>query len=89
MATNDKQYNVLAMKGWDMTDEQMAELHGIDPSLVGTKQLNEAILMKGHQASMEEYMLKGDSEVTAKTKADKLTTKARKDIHMLYKSKNI
>lgn len=50
--TSSRDYNILALRGGQVTDQEYVETFGLDPALAGTPGLNDAMLEQAYQDNL-------------------------------------
>ena len=78
-----KNYNKMALQGWDVDDMEVVEQFGLDPALAYTPELNDVMLDKMRDENYQGYVQSGMSEAEAKSKADGMRTQASNQIQEL------
>lgn len=73
--TSSRNYNVLALRGGQVSDEEYVETFGLDPSLAHTPKLNDAML----DMAYKDNIAAGVEEA----QANKLRMEAERDIKRL------
>jgi len=81
-----KHYNIFALQGDpDVTDQEVCETLGIDPSLANTPKINDAAIDKMYRENYNGYIEKGMSESDALEMAHQKATAARNQVKNLMK----
>ena len=65
--TSSRNYNIIALRGGSVTDQEYVETFGLDPALAGTPGLNDAMLEKAYNDNIDA----GVEEKTAMAKRSK------------------
>lgn len=81
--SQNKNYNVLALRGVDMDDMEYVEEFGLDPKVAYTPAINDAMLDKMYQQNMEYYRREGFDEKEAVKQADRYRAAAKDTINKL------
>lgn len=77
-------YNIFALQGDNqVSDADVCETLGLDPSLAGTPAINEAAISKMHRMNYDGYIDKGIEPEEALRRADSLANDTRKKIRAL------
>lgn len=64
--TSSPNFNIIALRGGQVTDQEYIETFGLDPALAGTPELNEVML----DTIYKENIARGDDVKTATAKRD-------------------
>ena len=75
-----KHYNIFALQGQEVTDQEVCAGLGLPQSLANTPGLNDAAIKKMHRDNYDGYIQQGMSEGDAMAKADEHASAARKRI---------
>ena len=51
--TSSRNYNIIALRGGSVSDQEYVETFGLDPALAGTPGLNDAMLNKVYQENID------------------------------------
>ena len=81
--SQNKNYNMLALRGLDIDDMDYVEELGIDPKVAYTPAINDAILDKVYQQNLEYYRREGIDEKQAVKQADQFRATAKETINKL------
>lgn len=79
-----KNMNRIAKAGGDITDMEIVEEYGLDPSLAGTEGINDAMLDVVYDKNVAAMIESGMSESKAKADAGRMRAKAK---HLALKGK--
>ncbi len=60
--SSPKDYNVMALRGSGITDQEYVETFGLDPALAGTPALNDVMLNKVMQENIDSGMEEGKAK---------------------------
>lgn len=81
-------YNIFALQGDKTTsDAEVCERLGLDPTLAGTPQINNAAIEKMYEQNVSGFMDKGLSKEEAHSRAAKLANNTKKKIQQLLEGK--
>jgi hypothetical protein len=84
MSTPYTNYNIFALSGDPTTsDMDVCSKLGLDPTLAGTPQINDAAIKKMHEQNYKGYIERGLPEDVAQKQADKAANDARKQVQQL------
>ncbi len=81
--SDKKNYNRLALQGWDVDDMEVVSQYGLDPQLAYTPRLNDVLLEKAYKDNIKGYIGMGYSEGKAKAEAGRSKAQAMNEIKML------
>lgn len=77
-------HNIFALQGdSDVSDAEVCEMLGLDPSLAGTPAINEAAISKMHRKNYDGYIDRGMDPHEALQRADSLAEATRRKIRSL------
>ena len=82
-----KNYNRMALQGWDVDDMEVVQQFGLDPSLAYTPEINDVMIEKMYNDNVQGYMKQGMTEQEARSKAGASRSKVRADVNALLKGK--
>ena len=80
-----RNYNKLALAGDPTTDAEFAEQYGLDPALIGTPMINDAMLDIVYEKNIEGGIQAGLSEQEAKAKAGAAKMRAKQEVVRLLR----
>jgi len=83
--SDKRNYNYLALRGSDVDDMEYVDQYGLDPKVAYTPRINDAMLDVVYKKNVDMFTKSGDSEVEARSKADKMRHEARRNIKQLLK----
>jgi len=75
------EYNVLALRGADIKDQEYVEMYNLDPSVANTPKINDAMLDLIYNENIENG--------TEERKAKELKENAKRDIRILLAKKGL
>jgi hypothetical protein len=79
-----KNYNIFALKGdTEVSDADVCEQLGLDPSLAGTPAINEAAIQQMQKQNYQGYIAKGIPEEQAMAAAVESATNTRRQVKEL------
>jgi hypothetical protein len=80
-----KNFNALALQGFEMDDMEYVKQFNLAPSLAYTPKLNDAMLERVYTENVNSFIKLGNKENAAKMKAGRLRANAKKEIAELLK----
>ena len=78
-----RNYNKMALQGWNVDDMEIVEQFNLDPALAYTPQLNDVMLDKVYDENYEGYVKNGHTEKEAASMAGKARSEAKASIDEL------
>ena len=78
-----KNFNRMALQGWDVDDMEVVEQFNLDPSVAYTPEINDIMLEKMYTENVQGYLSAGMSQDQAESKAGKMRAQAAADIKAL------
>lgn len=81
--------NILALRGSQITDGEYIEQFGLDPSLEGKPELNDAMLEVIYQKNLENYRAQEKTEEEAVKLSKQHRVNAANNLNKIYKKKGI
>jgi len=79
-----RNYNMEALRGLDVDDNDYVETFALPSYVAYTPQLNDVLIDRVHKENMEHWLEQGDSENDAKRKADESRKGAQEMLRKLY-----
>jgi hypothetical protein len=79
-----KDYNRLALQGIKFSDNDFGETFNLDPEILNTPKINDAMLDLMYDKNVKGFMEEGMPEGKAKAEAGRLRAETRKEIEALY-----
>ena len=85
-----KNYNFMALQGFDIDDADYVDEYGVPPELAYTPELNYHLLNKVYEENVKTFMTEDDmSEPAAMKKAAEIRDQKRKEVKELMASKGL
>jgi len=83
-----KNYNYLALQGWEVDDMDIIEEWGLDANLAFTPQINDAYLDALYKVTLENYLISNVDEEFASQKAHEIYQETKCMIDALMETPN-
>ena len=85
----DPNYNMMALQGYDVDDEDYSKMYGMPSELAGTSEVNTWMLDHVYQKNISHYKDIGLPDKEAESKAKLLRSQTRKQINELVAQKGL
>lgn len=80
-----KNYNRLALQGMEVNDMEFVKEYNLNPNVAYSNKINDAMLDLMYQENIKGYMMQGETEASAKSKAGRHRAEGKKEINNLLK----